>query len=196
MDEDDPRGKEYVRLICSFLVPAVLSLTIFYVNGGLDAKCDQPIPFWLHVFFVFGFCASGIAILIGPCFIDAKYVQERGVELGCPYGVVVCLVLGLMIFAIYYTIRGMILLWRTHPADELGTEQYEAFLNATNQRANLTDPLSQGNIASGLGCDGDMWRALRGWFVFQLVVFGLACFCACCASYTAMTLADMRAEGY
>ena len=48
----------------------------------------------------------------------------------------------------------------------------------------------------GLGCDGDMWRALRGWFVFQLVMLGLACFCACCASYTAMTLADMRAEGY
>ena len=81
-------------------------------------------------------------------------------------------------------------------ADELGPEQYEAFLNATNRRANLTDPLSQGNIASGLGCDGDMWRALRGWFVFQLVTLGLACFCVCCASYVAMTLADMRAEGY
>lgn len=159
----------------------LIFLIIFLVNGGMEAKCDRPLPLWLLVNVILGFSLFGVGCAV-TCFVrfyastlgtsDDQTPVRKPTKLGQ-----ICLaLLGLgpiATFVLY--VDGNIQLWSTFPS-----------ANAT-----LAEPTSDGTLADGLGCAPDLYWALRGYMVFTFVVMGLilplAC-CACCAACCASSL--------
>ena len=135
----------------------IIFLIIYLVNGGLDARCDRPLPMWLLINVIVGFGGCGAACLclciVARCASD----EPRTTNLGH-----VCLAfasLGSIAPFVLYVL-GNIFLWSTFPSD-----------SAT--LANQTR--GEDTIADGLGCDPGLYWAIRGYMVFTFVVLGLAC---------------------
>ena len=135
----------------------IIILIIYLVNGGLDARCDRPLPMWLLINVIVGFggCGAGClcTCIVGRCASD----EPRTTNLGH-----VCLAfasLGSIAPFVLYVL-GNIFLWSTFPSD-----------SAT--LANQTS--GQDTIDDVLGCDPGLYWAIRGYMVFTFVVLGLAC---------------------
>ena len=146
----------------------LIFLIIFLVNGGRSARCDRPLPEWLLINVIVGFSLCGAGCFVS-CFIHfvASRPAEDPNEPRKPTALgKLCLCMlsltSLVTFALY--VQGNVYLWSTFP-------------NAT-----VTDePIVDGTITDGLGCDPDLYWALRGYMVFTFVMMGICIPCVCCA---------------
>ena len=158
------------------LFGGVIFVAIWSINGGNDARCDTPVPFYLYVAWITSFalaaCGCLATCVVGRAKTDGDGEQKKRSPL---LGLMGCLisgvyVLGSMFLGVWY-VYGNIWLWDTFPST-----------NATSAPLiNVTNPMEQGTIEAGLGCDPDLYYAMRSWFIFTYVIAGLLPCCCCCA---------------
>ena len=188
----------------------IVFLIIFLVNGGLEARCDRPLPMWLLINVIVGSVACVSSAVIS-WFIEKhasvplteneqlefgpKGPKRKPTKLGQMCLMVLC-VAPIVTFVLY--VQGNMMLWSTFPS-----------ANAT-----LAEPPADGGtLADGIGCDPgmprgtqtlvllrassdsrrrcshpvcatDLYWALRGYMIFSFVMLGLfvpICCIACIA---------------
>jgi len=154
------------------LLPAIIFVAIWSTNGGNDAKCDTPVPFYLYVAWITSFalaaCGCLVTCMVGKAKTDGDGEQKKRSPVLSLMG---CLITGVYMFLGVWYVYGNIWLWDTFPST-----------NATSAPLiNITKPMEQGTIEAGLGCDPDLYYAMRSWFIFTYVAAGLVPCCCCCA---------------
>lgn len=183
-------------------IASLIFITIFWANGGFAAKCDKPLPFLAWLMFVVAAALSVGGWIIGrmiskcctreiPAEALPQTVRRSADRIGKPYRetnsvgrLVICLLCLANLFIPYWFIQGNIWLWETTPnATAVGEISSP---NTTAQGiAGLSSPIKivTGPTWEGLGCDPDLYWAIRGYFTVTFVVLGLCCAmipCICC----------------
>lgn len=162
----------------NFFCAGLILFIIFEVNGGLSVPCDKPLPFWLYIFWIVAFASCGAGCLVQVFIRSTGKKGPDGKATPGPLGkLCLCLLCLPSCFLTYWFIQGIIFLYNTEASD--------AVSNATLFNASsIINPMFEGNIALGLGCDPDLWRAVNGYVIFNFVVLGVALLCCCCTVLT------------
>ena len=177
-------------------IASIIFITIFWANDGFAAKCDKPLPFlaWLMFVVVAALSVGGwiIGRMISKCCTTEipaealpQTVQRSADRVGEPYRqtnpvgrLLICLLCLANLFIPYWFIQGNIWLWETTPnATAVGE------ISSPNATAQGIITVVTGPTWEGLGCDPDLYWAIRGYFTCTFVVLGLCCAmipCICC----------------